>query len=53
MNCEKCKKPIEKYCDFPGQLCINCHGQKFNNDQVLQKTTAEDLANQFKSLINN
>jgi len=23
-ECSKCGNEIEKYCEFPGQLCIDC-----------------------------
>lgn len=51
MICTKCKKPIAKYEDYPGNYCLACHEARFNANNELQNTTAESLASQFKNLI--
>jgi len=29
MKCKQCKKEIEKYCDYPGELCLTCYEKEY------------------------
>ena len=39
--CKKCGKMISGLEEFPGQICLNCHKQKFENGEETLPTPSE------------
>ena len=48
MICKKCKKEIEKYCEFPGGICLQCHEIEFNKKE-LNEMGLNEMTEMFKN----